>query len=444
MPSALDRLLANDQVLSHDLVQGELLIGDRGRARSRLLAAYSRDPSGSHRGPRGGRRVRESPASSWVGESDGSTSISWPRRWWSGARCGRPTPASQLSPLSCASRTRRFDKTAGGPMTPRETILDLKAAHGALDHRPGGDHRAPADRPARQRPPAGRRACPASPRRARSRASRRTSRPACRASSSRPTCCRPTSRAPRSTTRPTGKSEFRFEQGPIFDNLVLADEINRAPAKVQAALLEAMEERQVTVAGKTHPLPPLFLVMATQNPIEQEGTYPLPEAQMDRFLMHVLDRLPRRGGREADRAAGAQRGGPPRRRTARRRAAPVAAAGGLRRPRARSTRSRWRTPSRTTSSTSSSRRAIPSATATSWQVDPGRRQPARRARARPLLRAPTPGSQGRDHVTPDDVRAVVARLPAPPVILSYEASADGLSADDVVSEGRRQGRRGGA
>src|SRR5580693_2700268 len=84
-----------------------------------------------------------------------------------------------------------------------------------------------------------------------------------------------------------GKGEFRFQSGPIFNNLVLADEINRAPAKVQSALLEAMEERQVTVAGKTHSLPNLFLVMATQNPIQQEGTYPLPEAQMDRFLMHV-------------------------------------------------------------------------------------------------------------------------------------------------------------
>ncbi len=80
---------------------------------------------------------------------------------------------------------------------------------------------------------------------------------------------------------------FEFQPGPIFGNLVLADEINRAPAKVQAALLEAMEERQVTVAGTTHPLPPLFLVLATQNPIEQEGTYPLPEAQMDRFLLYV-------------------------------------------------------------------------------------------------------------------------------------------------------------
>ena len=80
---------------------------------------------------------------------------------------------------------------------------------------------------------------------------------------------------------------FRFDPGPIFANIVLADEINRAPAKVQAALLEAMEERQVTVAGTTHKMEPLFIVMATQNPIEQEGTYPLPEAQMDRFLMHV-------------------------------------------------------------------------------------------------------------------------------------------------------------
>jgi MoxR-like ATPase len=82
-------------------------------------------------------------------------------------------------------------------------------------------------------------------------------------------------------------ASFDFQPGPIFGNLVLADEINRAPAKVQAALLEAMEERQITVASKTHKLPGLFLVLATQNPIEQEGTYPLPEAQMDRFLLYV-------------------------------------------------------------------------------------------------------------------------------------------------------------
>ena len=80
---------------------------------------------------------------------------------------------------------------------------------------------------------------------------------------------------------------FKFQPGPIFHNLVLADEINRAPAKVQSALLEAMAERQISVGRNTYALPQLFLVMATQNPIEQEGTYPLPEAQMDRFLMHV-------------------------------------------------------------------------------------------------------------------------------------------------------------
>lgn len=80
---------------------------------------------------------------------------------------------------------------------------------------------------------------------------------------------------------------FRFQPGPIFHNLILADEINRAPAKVQSSLLEAMAERQVSVGQKTYPLPQVFMVMATQNPIEQEGTYPLPEAQLDRFLMHV-------------------------------------------------------------------------------------------------------------------------------------------------------------
>jgi MoxR-like ATPase len=87
---------------------------------------------------------------------------------------------------------------------------------------------------------------------------------------------------------------FRFQQGPIFHNLLLADEINRAPAKVQSALLEAMGERQVTVGAKSYPLPRLFLVMATQNPIEQEGTYPLPEAQLDRFLFHVRVDYPSR------------------------------------------------------------------------------------------------------------------------------------------------------
>lgn len=82
-------------------------------------------------------------------------------------------------------------------------------------------------------------------------------------------------------------ASFVFQSGPLFHNLILADEINRAPAKVQSALLEAMAERQITVGNKTYKLPELFLVMATQNPLEQEGTYPLPEAQLDRFLLHI-------------------------------------------------------------------------------------------------------------------------------------------------------------
>ncbi len=91
-----------------------------------------------------------------------------------------------------------------------------------------------------------------------------------------------------------GDHTFSVKKGPVFANIVLADEINRAPAKVQSALLEAMQERQVTIGGETHPLPRPFLVMATQNPIEQEGTYPLPEAQVDRFLLKVVISYPSR------------------------------------------------------------------------------------------------------------------------------------------------------
>ncbi|MBP5353237.1 MAG: AAA family ATPase, partial [Alphaproteobacteria bacterium] len=85
----------------------------------------------------------------------------------------------------------------------------------------------------------------------------------------------------------SGTGQFEFRQGPVFANLILADEINRAPAKVQSALLEAMAERQVSVGGKQYKLPALFMVMATQNPIEHEGTYNLPEAQLDLFLMYI-------------------------------------------------------------------------------------------------------------------------------------------------------------
>src|SRR4029079_4230959 len=88
--------------------------------------------------------------------------------------------------------------------------------------------------------------------------------------------------------------QFVVQKGPIFSNIILADEINRAPAKVQSALLEAMQERQVTIGGETFPLDEPFLVMATQNPIEQEGTYPLPEAQLDRFLLKAKVDYPTR------------------------------------------------------------------------------------------------------------------------------------------------------
>ena len=93
--------------------------------------------------------------------------------------------------------------------------------------------------------------------------------------------------------------EFRTKHGPIFSNLILADEINRAPAKVQSALLEAMQERQVTIGDETYPLPNPFLVLATQNPLEQEGTYPLPEAQIDRFMMKVIVNYPSRAEERA-------------------------------------------------------------------------------------------------------------------------------------------------
>ena len=97
-----------------------------------------------------------------------------------------------------------------------------------------------------------------------------------------------------------GRREFRFVEGPIFTNILLADEINRTPPKTQAALLQAMQEREVTVGQKTYSLPEPFFVIATQNPIEQEGTYPLPEAQLDRFMFNIKVDYPTRGRGRAD------------------------------------------------------------------------------------------------------------------------------------------------
>ena len=218
---------------------------------------------------------------------------------------------------------------------------------------------------------------------------------------------------------------FRFQPGPIFHNLVLADEINRAPAKVQSALLEAMAERQVSVGRATYPLPALFLVMATQNPIEQEGTYPLPEAQLDRFLLHVRVAYP---------AAGAERDIL---RLARREAANADAAA----------------PPAVSQATVFAARAevlalhmaasvedylIQLALATrgderlrrwlDYGVSPrGTIALDRAARAHAWL-------AGRDFVAPDDVQAVVHEAFRHRLILSFDAEAAGVSADQVIDE----------
>jgi MoxR-like ATPase len=228
---------------------------------------------------------------------------------------------------------------------------------------------------------------------------------------------------------------FVFQPGPIFANIVLADEVNRAPAKVQAALLEAMEERQVTVASTTHKLPPLFMVMATQNPVEQEGTYPLPEAQMDRFLMHVFITHP---DDEAEREV------------------------------MRLVRGEEDTRENAPSSDSAqaqtiaqgvvfdARKEISAVTIPEPMEDyivalvAATRRPAefnedlaryiqvgvsprgsialdKTSRAHAWLR-------GRDTVTPDDIRAVIGDCLRHRIALSYEAQADGLTTDDVIAQ----------
>lgn len=228
-----------------------------------------------------------------------------------------------------------------------------------------------------------------------------------------------------------GQGEFQFQAGPIFNNIILADEINRAPAKVQAALLEAMEERQVTVAGTTHELPELFMVMATQNPIEQEGTYPLPEAQMDRFLMHVSITYPDEATemdivRLVRREAGATNGN----------SAPAEPI-----------------PQQVIFDARKEIDAVHTAEAVeTYIVDliSATRNPERYdsdlekwiqvgasprgsigldkcSRAHAWL-------AGNDHVTPEDVRAVLHDVLRHRIMLSYEANADGITADEVISE----------
>lgn len=226
-----------------------------------------------------------------------------------------------------------------------------------------------------------------------------------------------------------GRQELRFQRGPVFNNIVLADEINRAPAKVQAALLEAMEERTVTVAGQSYDLPPLFMVLATQNPIEQEGTYPLPEAQMDRFIMKINVDYPDDGAEE----------------------------GIIRLVRGEEAGSKYEEPRLSQDAVFAAREAIASTTVSPnidryivalvmATRDPKRHEGSRLAdwvrvgsspRASIALDKCARASawlEGRDYVTPDDVRGVVHAVLRHRLILSYDALAESVDADRVIDE----------
>jgi len=230
-----------------------------------------------------------------------------------------------------------------------------------------------------------------------------------------------------------GGGTFEFRQGPVFGNLILADEINRAPAKVQSALLEAMEERQVTVSGQRYRLPDLFMVLATENPIEQEGTYPLPEAQMDRFLMHVRIDYPSDADEVKvlrlvrEESAGGEASSPPKilqqaifdarceidRVTSAEaiEAYMVGLIAATRRPSEYGEKlKQWI--------------AIGASPRGSLALD-------RTSRVNAWL-------QGRDYVVPEDVQAVAHDCLRHRVSLSYEAMADGVKPDDVIDEVIRQ------
>jgi MoxR-like ATPase len=229
-----------------------------------------------------------------------------------------------------------------------------------------------------------------------------------------------------------GKGNFQFQPGPIFGNLVLADEINRAPAKVQAALLEAMEERQVTVAGKTYPLPELFMVLATQNPIEQEGTYPLPEAQMDRFLLHVMIHQPDTA--DEKRIMRLVRGEESGEQTAPEKISQQVVLEARKEVRA-VTMSEVIDDYIVALISATRNAAGLGDQLTRWlRVGASPRGSIgldKASRAHAWLR-------GRDHVLPEDVQAVVPECLRHRIILSYEANADGVSADDVLAELLRQ------
>ena len=240
-----------------------------------------------------------------------------------------------------------------------------------------------------------------------------------------------------------GKAELHFQQGPIFNHIVLADEINRAPAKVQAALLEAMEEGTVTIGDKSHLLPPLFMVLATQNPIEQEGTYPLPEAQLDRFMLKVsvgypddaaereIIRLVRHEEKNKNALKKSEKSSeiineqdngsidPEHIYTARRELAQVEVSDLVEKYMVGLVMA-TRHPQRYPQAQLSTWIAVGSSPRASIALD-------KCARAHAWL-------AGRDHVLPDDVRAVAEMVFVHRLVLSYDALADGVSQQMVVNE----------
>ena len=220
------------------------------------------------------------------------------------------------------------------------------------------------------------------------------------------------------------QGELSFREGPVFTNLLLADEINRTPPKTQSALLEAMEEGQVSVDGVSRPLPRPFLVAATQNPVEYEGTYPLPEAQLDRFLLKVVLPVPDRDRRAGDPAPARGRLRPARRRRRRRttggrgrrhRGRPGGRRPGAGQPRGRGLhrRHRPRDPGVAVAVASASAPAAPP-----------------RCCARP---ARGPGCTGRDFVTPDDVKALAHATLVHRLGLRPEAELEGVDVAQVLA-----------
>ncbi len=226
--------------------------------------------------------------------------------------------------------------------------------------------------------------------------------------------------------------EFHFQPGPLFHNVILADEINRAPAKVQSALLESMGERQITVGRHTYPLPRPFMVMATQNPIEHEGTYPLPEAQLDRFLMYVRIRYPsataerdilRLARRQASETLGAPATSPIKVSkeqifAARQEVLAIHMAEPVE--------------EYLVQLVLASRNPAPYKDALARQINYGASPRAtialdRCARAHAWL-------QGRDYVAPDDVQAIAYDVLRHRILVSFEAEAEGISSDDIIGE----------